>query len=115
MKMTPLRLATVVLVATTGVLEGCSSSRVYYVHREVSGLDAAIQTSPASGRFTLGYDSSSFAYVPKGTSNEEQPKEGGKKISDEAVSVVSCTRLREGDQTEGTAFDMQFSQTMATG
>lgn len=79
------------------MLTGCTDT-IYYYQKTTVGLDVSASTPEQSGHAVLGYKRRFATIVP------EVEKDG------EAVSVISCTRLKK----EG-MFDLAVYEDLATG
>ncbi len=89
------QLAIALLLVT--MLAGCTDT-IYYYQKTTVGLDVSASTPEQSGHAVLGYKRRFATIVP------EAEKDG------EAVSVISCTRLKKER-----LFDLAVYEDLATG
>ncbi|MBK8814537.1 MAG: hypothetical protein IPN42_03060 [Methylococcaceae bacterium] len=53
------------------LLSGCEAKHLAYVHETTLGIDVAASADTGTGRFVLGYDSDTYAIVPRKGSGQD--------------------------------------------
>jgi len=91
-------------------LSACMSRHVIVAQRTVGGLDLSLNTQTPSGSFNFGYDRRSLSIIPR-----SKIKDANGKTDYEALSVLSCTKIRGGDGGSGGNAHAYFSENLATG
>ena len=88
-------------------LSACMSRHVIIAQRTVVGVDLSLNTQTPSGSFNVGYDRRALSVVPR-----SEVKSDSGTTEYEALSTLSCTKIRAGDPDK---VHTTFSENIATG